>query len=84
MTAPIPDLTRLLPFVGGLGKAILQELIEDMQVVEQQMRAHAKLGDLVLTHAADGRLVAITRQDSEGRILSVLWEEPAQPASGHH
>ena len=31
----VPDLNRLTPFVGGLGKAILQELIEDMAAAPQ-------------------------------------------------
>lgn len=31
-------------------------------------------GEVVVTTDEDGRCVAVTRQDEEGRILSVIWE----------
>lgn len=37
-------------------------------------------GDIVVTRSEDGQIVAVTRQDEEGRILSVIAES-AQPAA---
>lgn len=34
-----------------------------------------KNGEIVLTSTEDGELVAVTRQDEEGRILKVLWSK---------
>ena len=31
-------------------------------------------GEVVVTTDAAGRCIAVTRQDSESRILSVIWE----------
>jgi len=33
-------------------------------------------GEVVVTTDESGRCVAVTRQDSEGRILSTIWEAP--------
>ena len=38
-------------------------------------------GDVVVSCNEDGQIVAVTRQDDEGRILSVIAE--AQPAPSH-
>ena len=32
-------------------------------------------GHIVRTHTQSGELVAITRQDSEGRVLSIIWQK---------
>lgn len=37
-------------------------------------------GEVVITTTEEGRCVAVTRQDDEGRILKVLWEAPTEPA----
>lgn len=34
-----------------------------------------KNGEIVLTSTEDGELVAVTRQDEEGRILKVIWSK---------
>jgi len=39
--------------------------------------ARAAPGDVVVTTDASGRCVAVTRQDKEHRILSVIWEAEA-------
>jgi hypothetical protein len=50
---------------------------------DNQMRAYARAalaargepeGDIVVTKTPDGQIVAVTRQDDEGRILSVIAE----------
>ena len=62
----VPDLNRLTPFVSGLGKAILQELIEDND-------AAAKLRSL---EAANTELLEALRQllhdDSEQYAWAML------------
>ena len=34
-----------------------------------------KNGEIVLTSTEDGELVAVTRQDEEGRILKLIWSK---------
>lgn len=34
-----------------------------------------EIGEIVLTSTEDGELVAVTRQDEEGRILKVIWSK---------
>lgn len=38
------------------------------------------INDVVVTTDETGRVVAVTRQDEEGKILSVIWEAPTPPA----
>lgn len=41
--------------------------------VEQVLRAHGVTeGDVVVTKNPDGQIVAVTRQDDEGRILKII------------
>lgn len=34
-----------------------------------------EVGEIVLTSTEDGELVAVTRQDEEGRILKLIWSK---------
>lgn len=34
-----------------------------------------EVGEITLTSTEDGELVAVTRQDEEGRILKVIWSK---------
>lgn len=34
-----------------------------------------KNGEIVLTSTEDGELVAVTRQDEDGRILKLIWSK---------
>ena len=40
--------------------------------------------EVVITTDEDGRCVAVTRQDDEGQILSVIWEAAPEPAHSDH
>lgn len=37
-------------------------------------------GEVVVTTDDHGQAVAVTRQDSEGKILSVIWKQPSLPS----
>ena len=45
-------------------------------VVHNLLRHVANLGRVTVTTDESGRAVAVTRQDNEHRILSVIWEAP--------
>lgn len=40
----------------------------------------APAGEVVVTTRPDGTCVAVTRQDADGRILSVIWQADAAPS----
>lgn len=47
-----------------------------------RIEADERAGELCFTTDAKGNILAVTRTDSEGRILSVLAESPAQEQPG--
>ena len=66
----VPDLNRLAPFVGGLGKAILQELIEDMAAAPQPQPVQEPVAYLdigaggyldIATNLTDEQLLALPK-----------------------
>lgn len=45
----------------------------------------AMYGDVVVTTTEAGECVFVTRQDAEGRVLSVIWEKsPSNIGSSNH
>lgn len=58
---------------------LAQETIAQLREQVAELRKDHP-GHVVLTKRGDTEeLVAVTRQDDEGRILSVLWEKPTPP-----
>lgn len=53
----------------------------DMETEIESLRAQLRAigGEVVVTTDNTGRCVAVTRQDDEGRILSVIWEVSQVP-----
>lgn len=54
--------------------------IKEFSALEAALAAQQALGEIVVTHNQSGQIVAVTRQDEEGRILSVIAESAQQAA----
>lgn len=59
--------------------AIMPNFTVHHMTPEQAYKAAEPEGEIVVTKTPAGRIIAVTRQDSEGRILSVI-AEAAEPA----
>jgi hypothetical protein len=59
-------------------KAALRTAIEAALRAEYERGRSEPAGDVVVTKAPDGQIVAVTRQDEEGRILSVIAESSSR------
>ena len=54
----------------------------EVELPEQAQPAPVPDGDVVVPKNEDGQIVAVTRQDAEGRILSVIAESAAPAVRG--
>ena len=83
----VPDLNRLAPFVGGLGKAILQELIEDMAAAPQPQKKCwcaacdmaknvIQTGMALCPECGDKRCPKAMRHDAACSAAPLLQQEP--------
>lgn len=74
---------RAIPFLRDEGAKYeddgSNEPLELARDIEQALSEH---GEVVVTTDESGRCVAVTRQDSEGRILSVIWEASEHGGGG--
>lgn len=57
----------------------ITRLSEQLQQAEREKGEHAPAGEVVVTKDENGTVVAVTRQDEEGQILSTIWEAPTRP-----
>lgn len=80
MHTELDKITQTLRRIGArlTLKEVEPEFAEVFALVNQLEKiARGGPGDVVVTTDKKGRCVAVTRQDREHRILSVIWE--AQP-----
>lgn len=57
----------------------IRQLEQENQALTAKLAEQETLGEVVVTTTEDGVCVVVSRQDEEGRILSVIWEAP-EPA----
>lgn len=64
-----------------------QKMIREILAATPTPPAEKPIGEVVVTKTRDGQIVSVTRQDDEGRILSVIAtsdpEEQSQPRYSH-
>ncbi len=58
----------------------LSRRIKELDFASAPQPTQAQAGAVVVTTDTTGRCVAVTRQDEEGRVLSVIWQAPEAQA----